>query len=93
MFQSANLNFYREDDAHPTPMVFLDQAFWEGGSGASGALPVFPLVAALGARARSPFKEALLISDSEDDIAQFIVRANVDKLDRLRVADLRLARA
>jgi predicted Rossmann-fold nucleotide-binding protein len=92
VFQSANLNFYREVDVNPTPMVFLDRAFWEGGSGAPGALPVFPLVAALGRRARSPFTDALLLTDSEGDIAQFIIRANADKLDRLRIADLRLAK-
>jgi hypothetical protein len=90
-FQSANLNFYRGEGVHPTPMVFLETAYWREAGGGREGLPVFPLVAALAKRARSPFDEALLLTDSEDDIVEFITTANADKLGRLRVADLRLA--
>ncbi|HXV00555.1 MAG TPA: hypothetical protein VG166_08650 [Caulobacteraceae bacterium] len=88
-FQSANLNFYRGEGVHATPMVFLEKGFWEAGP---GALPVYPLVTALGERARSPFTDALLISDSEDEIRRFIVKANAPRPDRPRIADLRLAK-
>ena len=75
-------------------MVFLDKVFWEVPRGESEGLdakPLFPLVEALAREAETPFQAALLLTDDEAEAAEFIVSANVDRLRRIRVADVRLA--
>lgn len=83
IFQDATQNYYR-GDAHPTPMVLMDRAYWNPdvssaapvGSHGDGAdprsKPLWPLLRQLGKE--KDFESALALTDDPDVIVDLLTR-------------------
>jgi predicted Rossmann-fold nucleotide-binding protein len=82
IFQDAPLNFYRQKNTRPTPMVLLGVDYWnppcENDSKAKpspddGRKPVWPLLSTLAQQAGdNKFKYALLLTDDRNAVVKFI---------------------
>lgn len=102
VFQDVPLNFYRKKGTRPTPMVLFGAGFWNpqasspSGPGADNPpKPVWPLLLALASQAKdNNFADALLLTDSPEDVVNFINRRHAltveqsanwaDRLERLK---------
>lgn len=72
--QDATLNYYRDPQQPPTPMVLYGSAFWDPrpGSRLPRARPVMPLLETLGRDGN--FADAIQVMDSPDDVIALIMQ-------------------
>jgi hypothetical protein len=95
IFQDATLVYYRGDKIAATPMVLYGTDFWDPQDLPNRAAvdknrkPVLPLLLKLARDASPPFESALLLSDSSEEIVNFVSTANPrGQHGPLRIADL-----
>jgi hypothetical protein len=97
IFQDATLVYYRGNKIAATPMVLYGTDFWNPQdlpnrpAADTNRKPVLPLLLKLARDASPPFESALLLSDSSEEIVNFISAANPkEQQSPLRIADLSL---
>lgn len=74
IFQDACQNHYGTVRGEVAPMALFDSAFWRD------QIPVWPVLSALATRAK--WTDRLLLSDSPDEVLEFLQRVGPRRLDR-----------